>query len=91
MHLREQLRQARPALDGEVFVEEEAARAGDELEPGRVLFAIPVGDTAALVDGYDSGCGRVCKKPGSACGDGSTPPSSIATSGGSPLLRAAAW
>src|SRR5690349_5300179 len=50
VHLGEQLLPARPALR-KVLVEEEATRAGNEGEPGRILHAIPVRDASAVVDG----------------------------------------
>src|SRR4051812_15155056 len=46
-----QLLQRRPALHGEILVEEDAAVGRDELEPGRVLHAVAVGDGSVLVDG----------------------------------------
>ncbi len=50
MHLGEELFLGRPA-GCEVLVEEEATRAGDELEPGGVLHPVPVCNPAARVDG----------------------------------------
>ena len=82
-----------PALDREILVKEEAALVRDELEPGRVLHAVAVGDGAVVVDGDRIGepVGQSVQEARQRLRRGFDPAFVDRDERGSPLRLAAAW